>query len=54
VQRDLFVRLGMEVEYVVSDWATLVQRRARREPPAQGGWNMFHTTWNGLDAINPA
>lgn len=53
VQRDLFVRLGMEVEYVVSDWATLVQRRARREPPAQGGWNMFHTTWNGLDAINP-
>ncbi len=53
VQRDLFEKLGMPVEYLVSDWGTLVQRRARREPPAQGGWNMFHTTWNGLEGINP-
>jgi peptide/nickel transport system substrate-binding protein len=53
VQRDLFQRLGVNLDYVVSDWATLVQRRARREPPAQGGWSMFHTTWNGLDGINP-
>ncbi|MBR0680442.1 ABC transporter substrate-binding protein [Roseomonas eburnea] len=53
VGRDLFVRLGMEVDYRVSDWGTLVQRRASREPPANGGWNFFHTTWNGLDGINP-
>ncbi|MBR0657307.1 ABC transporter substrate-binding protein [Roseomonas arctica] len=53
VGRDLFVRLGMNVDYVVSDWGTLVQRRAKKDPPAQGGWNFFHTTWNGLDGINP-
>ena len=53
VQRDLFEKLGVNLDYVVSDWGTLVQRRARREPPAQGGWSMFHTTWNGLEGINP-
>ncbi|MCW8088046.1 ABC transporter substrate-binding protein [Sabulicella glaciei] len=53
VQRDLFQRLGVNLDYVVTDWGTLVQRRSRREPPGQGGWSMFHTTWNGLDGINP-
>ncbi len=53
VGADLFRRLGMEVDQRVSDWGTLVQRRASREPPERGGWNMFHTTWNGLDGINP-
>src|SRR3712207_3112848 len=53
VGHDLLRRLGMAVDYRVSDWGTLVQRRASREPPERGGWSMFHTTWNGLDGINP-
>lgn len=53
VQLDLFKKLGMVVDYRLSDWGTLVQRRASKEPPAKGGWSMFHTTWNGLDGINP-
>lgn len=53
VGRDLFTKLGMTVDYRISDWGTLVQRRASREPPDKGGWNFFHTTWNGLDGINP-
>ena len=36
------------------DWQALVGRRAKREPPAQGGWNIFMTTFNGLDVANPA
>jgi peptide/nickel transport system substrate-binding protein len=43
----------MNVDYVVSDWGTLVQRRAKKEPPSQGGWNMFHTNWPGGDMIHP-
>ncbi|UPG71707.1 ABC transporter substrate-binding protein [Roseomonas gilardii subsp. gilardii] len=54
VCNDLLRRLGMNVEYVVSDWGTLVQRRASKEPPEKGGWNMFNTTWAGLDMVNPA
>ena len=38
VGADLFRRLGMEVDFRVSDWGTLVQRRASREPPGRGGW----------------
>lgn len=53
VQLDLFKKLGVAVDYRVSDWGTLVQRRASREAPDRGGWSMFHTTWNGLDGINP-
>jgi peptide/nickel transport system substrate-binding protein len=46
-------RVGMEVEVVSGEWAALVQRRARREPPDRGGWSMFFTVWTGLDMLNP-
>ena len=53
VGNDLLRRLGMDVDYVVSDWGTLVQRRAKKDPTSQGGWSMFHTTWVGTDMIYP-
>jgi peptide/nickel transport system substrate-binding protein len=53
VTREVFVRLGLNVDYQVMDWGTLVARRAKQDPPAQGGWNVFHTTWGGLQTANP-
>jgi peptide/nickel transport system substrate-binding protein len=53
VGNDLLRRLGMNVDYVVSDWGTVVQRRAKKDPPSKGGWSMFHTTWPGTDMIHP-
>ncbi|MFL5257716.1 MAG: ABC transporter substrate-binding protein [Rhodopila sp.] len=53
VAQDLLQKLGMNVEYAVMDWGTLVQRRASKEPPAKGGWNMFITSWAGLDMTTP-
>jgi peptide/nickel transport system substrate-binding protein len=53
VCNDLLKRLGMDVDFVVSDWGTLVQRRASKAAPDKGGWNMFNTTWAGLDMVNP-
>ena len=53
VALDVLRKLGMEVDYAVMDWGTLVQRRASKEPPAKGGWNMFITGWNGLDMTTP-
>ena len=41
------------VDYAVMDWGTLVQRRASKEPPDKGGWNMFITGWAGLDMTTP-
>jgi peptide/nickel transport system substrate-binding protein len=53
VTADLLRRLGMNVEYVATDWGTVGQRRAMKNPPNQGGWGMFHTWHAGADAINP-
>jgi peptide/nickel transport system substrate-binding protein len=53
VAQDLLQKLGMDVDYAVMDWGTLVQRRASKEPPAKGGWNMFITGWAGLDMATP-
>jgi peptide/nickel transport system substrate-binding protein len=53
VTADLLRRLGMNVDYVATDWGTVGQRRALKNPPTQGGWSMFHTWHAGADAINP-
>lgn len=44
---------GINVDVPSMDWATLTQRRGKREPQAQGGWNLFITVANALDAGNP-
>ena len=54
VARDLFEQAGLNVEYASMDWATLLRRRANREPPEQGGWNSFCTTYEGLALATPA
>jgi peptide/nickel transport system substrate-binding protein len=35
------------------DWNSVVSRRAKKDPPAQGGWNMFLTAWVAPDIWNP-
>ncbi|HYZ31877.1 MAG TPA: ABC transporter substrate-binding protein [Crenalkalicoccus sp.] len=54
VTADLLQRLGMNFELVATDWGTLVQRRASREPVEKGGWSLFHTTSSGLSLALPA
>ena len=54
VTADLLKKLGFEVDFVATDWGTLGARRAKKEPPAQGGWNIFHTWHAGADCVNPA
>jgi peptide/nickel transport system substrate-binding protein len=46
-------KIGMNVDVQAMDWQTLVGRRAKQEPVAQGGWNMFHTNWVAQDVMNP-
>jgi peptide/nickel transport system substrate-binding protein len=53
VGNDMFRRAGMNVEYVSTDWGTVVQRRASREAPERGGWSVFFTFWSGVDMFNP-
>ena len=54
VTADLLKRIGMNVDYQALDWGTVGQRRAKKDPPSQGGWNIFHTWHAGADCVNPA
>jgi peptide/nickel transport system substrate-binding protein len=54
VTADLLKRLGMNVDFVATDWGTVGSRRAQKTPPGRGGWQMFHTWHAGADCINPA
>lgn len=51
---DLLRQLGVNVELAASDWGTLLNRRASKEPIDKGGWSIFHTWWVGTDVANPA
>jgi len=47
-------KLGMNVDFVATDWGTVGSRRAQKTPPGQGGWHVFHTWHAGADCVNPA
>jgi peptide/nickel transport system substrate-binding protein len=51
---DLLKKLGMNVDFVATDWGTVGARRAQKTPPGQGGWNIFHSWHAGADCINPS
>ncbi|MCW5729319.1 MAG: ABC transporter substrate-binding protein [Alphaproteobacteria bacterium] len=45
---------GINVDAVSIDWGSVVARRAKREKPEAGGWNIFVTTSSGVSSLNPA
>jgi peptide/nickel transport system substrate-binding protein len=44
---------GINVDIAASDWGTVVNRRAVKKPPAEGGWNIFVTASTGQGFANP-
>ena len=53
VAKQQLERAGFKVELQAMDWNTVVARRARKEPPSKGGWNIFFTTNPTVDIDNP-
>jgi peptide/nickel transport system substrate-binding protein len=51
---EMLKKLGLNAEVQAGDWGTLITRRAVKEPPEKGGWNIFHTWLVGPDMVNPA
>ncbi len=49
----LLRQAGFKVDLQSMDWNTLVSRRAKKDVPAQGGWNIFMTSWVSPDIWNP-
>ncbi|MBM3534900.1 MAG: ABC transporter substrate-binding protein [Alphaproteobacteria bacterium] len=44
--------IGANVEEVAVDWAVVLQRGNKKDPPEQGGWHLFHTGFTGKQLTN--
>ena len=53
VAKQLLEKGGFTVDMQSMDWQTLVSRRAKAAPPADGGWNAFLTFAVAADVLNP-
>jgi peptide/nickel transport system substrate-binding protein len=54
VAADMMRRCGLNVDLQATDWGSVIRRRASKEPPSQGGWSAFITTFTGVDMSTPA
>ncbi|WP_439575541.1 ABC transporter substrate-binding protein [Phreatobacter sp.] len=45
--------VGFRTDVQAMDFASMAGRRANRRPPAEGGWHIGLTFWNGLGASDP-
>ncbi|HET7881320.1 MAG TPA: ABC transporter substrate-binding protein, partial [Acetobacteraceae bacterium] len=53
VARDLFLKLGLNVDFQAIDWGSVISRRTSRSPVDQGGWSTFSTALDGMTISNP-
>ncbi len=53
VVAQLLRQAGFKVDLQAMDWQTLVSRRAKKDPPARGGWSAFVTWGVAADLSNP-
>ena len=44
---------GINVDLQLTDWATVVARTAKQDPPGQGGWHIYVTGEPGVLAVSP-
>jgi peptide/nickel transport system substrate-binding protein len=49
----LFKEVGLNVDFVASDFGTMISRRASQEPVEKGGWSTFCTAALGYQIANP-
>jgi peptide/nickel transport system substrate-binding protein len=50
----LLRRVGMDVDVQMMDAAAWARRLTSMSPPDRGGWNVFCTSMQGMDALSPA
>jgi len=53
VAKSLLEKGGFKVDMQSMDWQSVVARRAKKDPPTQGGWHAMLTSWVSADILNP-
>ena len=54
VTRELLTRIGVTVDLQAMDLSTMIARRAKKDAPKAGGWNLFPTSFVSADVLTPA
>jgi len=54
VMGDLLRRLQVNLDFALTDWGTVIQRRANREPVERGGWSMLLTAFSSFEFVDPS
>jgi peptide/nickel transport system substrate-binding protein len=54
VAADVFKQLGMNMDYVATDWASCAQRLLSKEPLDKGGWSLNANYAPGFSVMSPA
>ncbi len=54
VAADAMSRIGMNVDFIATDWGAMLQRRTNKGPIDQGGWSCLNTGWEGVDHLDPS
>lgn len=54
VAQDMFQKIGLNVDYQVADWGTVLTRIASQRPIAEGGWSAWCNYVPGATTINPS
>jgi len=53
VGAQLLRQAGFKVDLQAMDWQSLVARRAKKDAPDKGGWNLIFAAWDSPDIWNP-
>jgi peptide/nickel transport system substrate-binding protein len=54
VTADMLKRLGLNVDVATTEWGAVIKRIYSKDPIAEGGWNVFVTSFATFDMLNPA
>ncbi len=53
VLADLLKRIGINLDYISMDWATMTQRQIKKDPPDQGGFHLHMLNVPSLSVASP-
>ena len=53
VTADNLKKIGVNVDLQIMEWGNVIARRGKKDAPAQGGWNIFHSRSGGASQALP-
>jgi peptide/nickel transport system substrate-binding protein len=53
VARELFQKIGLNVDFQAMDWGSVITRRTSQNPTDKGGWSAFITALDGVTVSTP-